>query len=310
MWFKNLMVYQLSQPFKLEPEELEEALATQSFSPCGRHQLSSYGWVSPMGRLSDMLVHAGSGFQLICAQKEERILPASVIRDFVNEKVSELEEAQGRKASKRERDDFKDQAILELIPQAFTRFSKTWGLISPTQDLLMLDVSSAKKADEFTELLRKTLDHFSLIIPQVKLAPAAVFTQWLDGKRRLPDDLEIGDECELIEPTEDGGIVRCRRQDLGSEEIQAHLDAGKQAVKLSVIWDEKLSCVLADDLSVKKLRFSDEIIEQAADMGEADAAAQFDADFTLMSLELARFVPRFFKFFDGLELSDRDTSPL
>jgi recombination associated protein RdgC len=254
-----------------------------------------------MGRLSEMLVHAGSGFQMICAQKEERILPASVIRDFVNDKVTKLEEEHGRKASKREREEIKDQVLLELTPKAFTRSTRTWGLISPKQDLLILDAASPKKADEFTELLRKSLDHFSLVIPQVKQAPASVFTQWLSGDLRIPDDLDIGDECELVEPTEEGGIVRCRRQDLTSEEIKAHLDAGKQAVKVGVIWNEKLTCVLADDLSVKKLRFSDELIEEAANQGEADAAAQFDADFTLMSLELARFVPRLFKLFGGLE---------
>lgn len=301
MWFKNLMIYQLREPFTQTPEALEEALATQAFVPCTKHQLSSYGWVSPMGRLSEMLVHAGSGFQMICAQKEERILPASVIRDFANEKITALEDEHGRKASKREREDIKDQVILELTPKAFTRSSRTWGLISPKQNLLILDASSPKKADDFTELMRKSLEHFSLLIPQVKQAPASVFTQWLSGDLVVPNELEIGDECELVEPTDEGGIVRCRRQDLATDEIKVHLDAGKQVVKLSVLWDEKLSCVLADDLSVKRLRFSDEIIEQASDMGEADAAAQFDADFNLMSLELARFVPRFFQLFGGLE---------
>lgn len=86
MWFKNLIFYRLQKPFAFTAETLEEALQSKLFTPCAKHELSSSGWASPMGRLSELLVHAGAGALMICQKKEERILPASVIRDFVNEK--------------------------------------------------------------------------------------------------------------------------------------------------------------------------------------------------------------------------------
>jgi len=303
MWFKNLILYRLQKPFALSPETLEETLGRKRFRPCGSHELSSTGWTSPMGRLSEMLVHAGAGALMICQKTEERILPASVVRDFVNEKVEAIEEAEMRRLRKKERDAIRDEIIFDLTPKAFTRSANTWALILPQQSLLIIDAASAKKADAFTTLLRQTLDDLPLELIRTQQAPADIMTTWLNAPGELPADLEMGDECELKEPGEEGGIVRCRRLDLASEEIRTHLDAGKQAVKLGLGWSERLSFVVADDLGVKKLKFSDELLETAADQGEADAAAQFDADFTLMAMELARFAPRLIELFGG-ELTD------
>jgi len=48
------------------------------------------------------------------------------------------------------------------------------------------------------------------------------------------------------------------------------------------------------------LRFADVLQEEAASSGE-DAAARFDADFALMSLELAAFLPKLLEVFGGEE---------
>ncbi len=303
MWFKNLIFYRLQKPFSYTAETLEEALDAKHFTPCAKHELNSSGWASPMGHLSELLVHAGAGALMICQKKEERILPASVIRDFVNDKITAIEEAEMRKVRKKERDTIRDEVIFDLTPKAFTRSSNTWAVILPQQSLLVVDASSAKKADEFTALLHSTLVDTPLSLIRSNHAPADIMTHWLENPASMPTDLEMGDECELKEPGDEGGIVRCRRLDLASDEIRTHLDAGKQAVKLGLGWSEKLSFVLADDLSVKKLKFADEILEAAADQGEADAAAQFDADFTLMVMELERLIPRVIDWFGG-ELED------
>ncbi|MGV8287284.1 recombination-associated protein RdgC, partial [Pseudomonas aeruginosa] len=65
-------------------------------------------------------------------------------------------------------------------------------------------------------------------------------------------DFHVLDECELRDTHEDGGVVRCKRQDLTSEEIQLHLTAGKLVTQLSLAWSDKLSFVLDDKLAVKR----------------------------------------------------------
>lgn len=299
MWFKNLIVYRFTETFAHTAEDLERALATAPFKPCGSQDLSSLGWVPPMGRHAQQLLHANADFMLVCLKREERMLPASVVREIVDEKVLEIEESQMRRVRKKERDEIRDEVLFELTPRAFTRSDRRYALIAPAQGLLLIDAGSVKKAEELAEVLRKTLGSLPVAFPTTAQAPAAVFTRWIAGQENPPGDLVPADECELVDPSEDGGIVRCRKQDLEADEIKAHLDAGKQVTKLALDWGDTLSCVVADDLSVKRIRFDDRLKEEASDQGGEDFAAQFDADFTLMSEALARFVPRLLEIFGG-----------
>src|SRR5690606_20508862 len=56
---------------------------------------------------------------------------------------------------------------------------------------------------------------------------------------------------------------------------------------------------IAEDLTLKRLRFGDILQEQAHDSGAEDAAAQFDADFAILSMELARPLPQILDAFGG-----------
>jgi len=55
-------------------------------------------------------------------------------------------------------------------------------------------------------------------------------------------------------------------------------------------WKERLSLVLHEDLSIKRLRFEDVIKETENDAD--DPVSQFDLDYSLMVLELAEFFPQ------------------
>ncbi|RRJ84187.1 recombination-associated protein RdgC [Aestuariirhabdus litorea] len=280
MWFKNLIIYRFTKPFTESAESLEAQLSEGRFRPCGKQELSSYGWVEPLGKQSDQLVHSTNGFLMLCARKEDRLLPASVVRERVAEKVQEIEAAEHRKVYKKERDSFKEEITFDLLPRAFTRNATTFAFIAPQQGLLLVDASSFKRAEELVSYLRGSLGSLPVVPPALKQAPASIMTQWLE---QTPVNFELGDEAELSEPGDEGGVIRCKRHDLTAEEIKIHLEAGKQVNKLSLSWSDQLNFLLSDDFSLKRLRFGDEIQEQASDQGGDDAASRFDADFALMS---------------------------
>ncbi len=296
MWFKNLLLYRFTSPFDTDIDQLAEQLQAQAFTPCGRQDTSRYGWVSPMGDHSDQLFHSANGCIMLCARKEEKVLPASVIRDKLDEKVKAIELQEDRRIYRKEKESLKEEIIFDCLPQAFTKSQRTFGYIDPKNGWLCIDSGSYNKAEEWMKLLRESLGSLPVVPVQVTESPAVVMTSWLRGDA-LPQHLQLGDECELREQKEDGSVVRCKKQELLSEEIELHLNAGKQAVKLALHWDECLQLMLADDLSIKRLKFGDTLLSEAQDSAGGDKAAQFDADFALMTGTFQRFIPELLNYF-------------
>ena len=157
MWFKNLGIFRLTEAFTLTPDEMEQKLEALSFRPCGLHEESSFGWTSPLGKSSQQLVHCANGFMMLCGKKEERVLPAAVVNELVQEKILETENQQSRKLSKKERTEIKDELIFELLPKAFTFSRKIYAYIDPKGGWLIVDAASAKSAEDLLSLLRKCL---------------------------------------------------------------------------------------------------------------------------------------------------------
>ncbi|SDF73355.1 recombination-associated protein RdgC [Phytopseudomonas seleniipraecipitans] len=299
MWFRNLLVYRLTQDVPFDTEALEKALAAKPARPCASQELATYGFVAPFGKGEDApLVHVSQGFLLISARKEERILPGSVVKDAVKEKVDEIENEQMRKVYKKERDQIKDEIVQAFLPRAFIRKSATFAAIAPAQGLIIVNASSPKRAEDLLSTLREAIGSLPVRPLTVKIAPSATMTDWVKAQKAA-DDFHVLDECELRDTHEDGGIVRCKRQDLTGEEVQLHMTSGKQVTQLSLAWQDKLSFVLDDKLVVKRLKFEDLLQEQAEQDGGDDDLGQQDASFTLMMLTLIEFLPALFEALGG-----------
>jgi len=302
MWFKNLLIYRLTQDLPFDAEALEAALATKPARPCASQELTTYGFVAPFGKVEDApLVHGSGDFLLVSARKEERILPGSVVRDALKEKVEEIEAEQMRKVYKKERDQLKDEIIQAFLPRAFIRRSATFAAIAPNQGLILVNSASPKRAEDLLSTLREVLGTLPVRPLTVKIAPTAVMTDWVKTLKAA-EHFFVLDECELRDTQEDGGIVRCKRQDLTGEEIQLHLSTGKMVTQLALAWQDKLSFVLDDKMVVKRLKFEDLLQDQAEQDGGDEALGQLDASFTLMMLTFGEFLPQLFDALGGEEI--------
>ena len=290
MWFKNLKIYRFTKDIEFSDQELEEKLSSAPYTPCGKTQPKSYGWTEPMGKHGKMFTHCSGGKVLFCAKQEEKLLPRAIVNEMLEEKVAEIEEQTETKPGRKQKEQMKDELIIDLLPRAFSRKQNHFGYIDRQNKLLILNSSGGNKAEEFTEFLRKTLGSLQIIPFKTDVNPSIIMTQWVNTEN-LPSDFSLGQAIELKEMGEDAGTARCSKQDLLSEEVQAHISAGKEVTKLALKWDDKIEFVLHDDLSIKRLKFSDQILEKA-DSESEDPATRFDADFTLMTLELANFIPR------------------
>ena len=305
MWFKNLRLFRFTQPFTLGAAELQEQLQEKAFHPCGRQELFRYGWVPPLpvaltADQEPQFVHACNGYLMLCLQREDKVLPAAVVRDAVTERCRQIEQQQARKVFRKERDQIKDEVMLELLPRAFSKSQRIFGYIAPREKLLLIDAASASKAELFTSHLRDSLGPLPIILPASKQAPVDAMTQWLT-QQQAPSPFVLEKDCELSNPADSANVIRCKAQELEADEVQTMLESGKRCTKLAMTWNDCLQCVVQDDLSVKRLRFADELLEQASEGNIEDQAQQFDQDFAVMSLELSRFCKDLFKAFGGLE---------
>ncbi|WP_145557356.1 recombination-associated protein RdgC [Yersinia canariae] len=289
LWFKNLMVYRLSREVSLSADEMDKQLSALSFTPCGSQDMAKTGWVSPMGSHSDALTHTVNGQIVICARKEEKILPSPVIKQELQAKIERLEGEQHRKLKKTEKDSLKDEVLHSLLPRAFSRFNQTFLWIDTVNDLIMVDAASAKRAEDTLALLRKSLGSLPVVPLTLENPIELTLTEWVRSKE-LPAGFALMDEAELKAILEDGGVIRCKKQDLFSDEIAVHIEAGKLVTKLALDWQERVQLVLSDDGSLKRLKFSDTLREQNEDIDREDFAQRFDADFILMTSELAALI--------------------
>jgi len=291
MWFRNARVFRFTKPFDITAEALEEKLQADAFKPCGPQETMRQGWVSPLGKHSDLLVHSANGYHLIALRKEEKILPGPVVKEAVEERAEAIELEQSRKVRRKEKDEIKEQVMLEMLPQAFSRNRRCYAYLAPQDGVMVVDAGSAKQAEDLASTLRKTLGSLPVRPPAVEQAPAFTFTGWLNETIDHPASIELGNECELKDPSEDGGVVRCKGLDLKADEIRNHLEAGMQVTKLSLTWDNNVHLVLDEELGIRRLKFGETLQDQLDGVDADDAIAKFDAAFTIMTLELSRMIP-------------------
>ncbi|MFD2164677.1 recombination-associated protein RdgC [Thalassotalea euphylliae] len=289
MWFKNLYFFAFTRPFEWSEQDLEKHLGEHPYTPCKSTEQSHFGWVNALGKHGNTLVHAANGNFLLCARKEEKMLPAPVIKEMLEERCAKLEEEHGRSATKKEKEQFKEDITFELLPRAFSRINDTHGYISPAHNLIVINSSSRGKAEDFLALLRKVLGTLPVTSFSPDQAPDEIMTDWIT-EQNLGDNFQLGMEAEFNALGDDGAVIRVKNQDLTSEEIKNHIDNEKFAVKIALEWDDAMSCILCDDLAVKKLKFFDVLHEQNDDIDKDDIIARLDADFALMAGETNRFI--------------------
>ncbi len=167
------------------------------------------------------------------------------------------------------------------------------------RQLIGVNASSRTRAEDVLDLLRETLGSLKATPLSSQTLPIRAMTTWLGDPSSRPSDLQLGDQVELKAKGDDG-VLRARQVDLDSDEIQQLLESGRQASKLAISLEGRLSFVLHDDLALKSLRFGDALIEEAdhADDGD-DALARLETDFILMAQALSDDVTRLLEWLGG-----------
>ena len=288
MWFKNLQIYRFPAPWNTTVAQLEEALARHPFRSCTSYELQTQGWASP--RENGALVHAVNGHWLLALGTEKKLLPASVIKELVKVRAVDMEQRQGFKPGRKQLRELKDQTTDELLPRAFNVRRNTLVWIDPVHGRLVIDAGSPGRADEVVAHFNKAITDISLERLNVAMSPGAAMTSWL-AANETPHGFSIDQDTELQSPADEKATVRFVRHALDPKEVQRHIAGGKQCTRLALTWANRVSFVLTESFTLKKISLVD-IIKEGLDSGASirDEDEQLDADFAMMTGELKQLL--------------------
>ncbi|WP_348754534.1 recombination-associated protein RdgC [uncultured Aquincola sp.] len=285
--FKNLIVYRIAPEWAADPAQLEAALDQMRFVPCTPTQPMSAGWVEPRGVAHAPLLEVVDGHWLLKLQVEHKAVPGAVVRRRAEEMAAQIEQQTGRKPGKKQMKELKEDALHELLPQAFAKRAAVQVWIDPVQRLLMVDSGSANRADEVVTQLVKAGEGLSLTLLQTAETPVAVMSAWLAGTEP-PAAFSIDRECELKSPDEMKSVVRYARHALDIEEVREHIRSGKLPTRLALTWQGRVSFVLSDTGQVRKIAFLDGVFEGLPKVEKDEA---FEADAAIATGELRQLIP-------------------
>lgn len=283
MWFKNLRVYQFTQPFTWF-DDAESLLNERRFKPCARQEPVSFGLIPPLGDEDGPLIHRVGDNLLFCAKKEEKVVPPSAVNAELEQVREQFQQANARSMPRKEQQTVKEEIIHRMLPQAFPKFAVTWGMIDLKGQRLLVDSSSATRAEELTALVRSCLGSLPIKPWGAEANAEVLFTEWVK-QQSAPAPFALGLEAEFRSFSENESVVKLKQHDLTTDEVGLHLQHGKLVTQLGMEWEERLSFLLTDDYAIKRIRFSDILKEQRDDLNPESRAEQLDVDFALMSGE-------------------------
>lgn len=280
----NIVLYRITSDIDLT--NLEELAKKRVFTPCGPHDVSKTGWVPPMGDEFEAFTHHANGLVLLSYKTEKKNIPASTLKEYVDEKVHDQEQKLNRKLKKTEIATIKDNIKHELLPKTLPKATRTFIWLDVKAKLVMVNSSSPRAAENVTALLRGTIGSFPCVPVQLNSPVNVSLTNWVKTGD-LPDGLSLGSQATLKSVDDElAAVASVRNQDLMSEEVAGHIETGKLVTKMAIVWQERVSFIITEDFVLNRIRFSEELTAQNEDISKEDFAQRFDADFVLYTGEL------------------------
>lgn len=140
---KNAFVYRINLPASAA---LQDHLAELQHRPILETESGNAGFVLIHGEQ----VANFTGGIAFAIQYDEKILPASVVREEVKRRAAKIEEQSGYKIGRADREAIKDQVIVDLLKVSHVKSQTIVGFYHQDSRLLFVNTSSKKMAGLFT----------------------------------------------------------------------------------------------------------------------------------------------------------------
>jgi recombination associated protein RdgC len=288
--FKNALLYRIGPWEPPSSAEIESRLDTGRFVECGASQLESAGWVEPRGEKNGVLMEGVGGQLILKLCIERKAVPSQVVKNTLEQQLEKIEADTGRRPKGKKARELKEDIVHGLLPRAFPKRSTTTIWIDPRANLVTVGAGSVKAADRIVSMLLELLGGgITLTLLQTETSAGTAMAEWLKT-REAPPGFTIDRECELKQPDSEKSTVRYARHTLDIEEVGEHIAQGKLPTQLAMTWNSRVSFVLTEAMSIKKIKLLDVALEGAGSTGGKEDNG-FDADVAITTGELGQLIP-------------------
>lgn len=286
----NVLTYRFTQPIPLHDlQALSEALQTKAARNPASQELSTMGFIEPLGVDDDYAEPIGAKGIFIAARKSERLLPGKVVKQNVEAKVREIEQEQMRKVYAKEKARIKDEIVQAMMPHAFVSHSRINALICPPY--VFVETTSAKKAEDLLSLLRSALGSLPLRPVGTKVSPIVSFTEWVKNPDlSAPAAFSLGESFQSRGASEESSTLSGKNVDLSEDDIVQLIESGRRVNQLELIWKPEgtsfdIPFTVNEMLGIKGIQWPEELHQQIRDDIGEDESKVTEARATLLLVQ-------------------------
>lgn len=228
--------------------------------------------------------------RVLNVQLRERVLPGKVIRTKLLERAAEIAERQGYKCGRKQMAELKEEVVASLLPSSHIKPVDILTMI--VGNYLIIGTGSARLVDLVIGTLREALPSHNLNFTPI-YADRQV-TKWMTDLllNGSTDSGEITCGTAVSMRGREKETAKFKDVDLQRDEIQAQVVRGMLPVEIAAnrcddSGNERVSFAVTDHLVIKRIRFTDFMIEQAHEEAqESDEMSHFDTNLALFAGEM------------------------
>ena len=272
--WRNLILYRLGREDRqaLTAHRLDEAISRCPLKPPPGLAMASVGFM-PLDWYGGAYTFNHQGRVFFKLGIHKRLLPTVIINQELAERINAIRVTENRAVGHKERRKIRDDIYIEFVQRAFITTRAINCVLDLHTGWLWVDATSYETGNTVCSSLREALTSFPARTAATDTSLRACFTAWLhgndDGK---VDSLAIGTDAVLVDGFDDRTTITARNQELFTDEIETHLQAGKLCTKLDFCFDGKVNFTLNNDLRINKIQLIgdqfDELNENVKDDAE------------------------------------------
>lgn len=296
--FKSATAYRLVEPDALHDLSL---LDERPVEECAPGQLSRVGWENPYDSDSDVKVYQVDDFEILCLVTVQKVIkPTSITRELTK-RIKEIEKEERRGVGRKERLELKDAIIHAALPAALSEEKRIYAYIDWGANMLVIDQHSANKCDYFTKCLRDQLGSLPIEPLRAAKVPDMVMKSWITDNT-APPRVELQGDALFKNPTDLSQTARVCHLGLDGAGVAGLIKDGMVPQEVGLSWQltdtSHIDFKLADTVTLKSIKFSDELIN--SDDGYDDAEQGYQSAMIINCSTITQVIQECFELFGGM----------